>query len=120
MKKGDVHFEIGDATLFIFERKTIRDLCSAVQTNRHQEQRDRLLNSKFPTNQILYLFEWEPHLYTVADVAAGKIEHLFDLQTIQTIMTNMVHKYSFQVFLDLSWSFTCFFGFCFSFWLLLT
>jgi hypothetical protein len=67
--QGDFHLRIGEKdTVFVVERKALRDLSSGKKTERFAEQRARLLTSGFPRNQMLYIFEHEPHICTVANL----------------------------------------------------
>lgn len=74
MPCGDVHFLVHDHIVFVMERKSLTDLTSSKQSGSYAEQRARLLSSGFPINQIAYVFESEPQLYSPATLQEQKKE----------------------------------------------
>jgi len=95
---GDFHFRIGDVTVFAIERKALRDLSSAKKSERFGEQRARLLNANFPRNQIMYLFEYEPHLYSVASLP--QVQYMLTWDEILNTESRMRHRDGMQAYVS--------------------
>lgn len=61
---GDIHIKYNDI-LYIFERKTVKDLISSIHDGRYREQKARML-SLYNTTQLSYIIEED-------DVVSSKI-----------------------------------------------
>lgn len=83
---GDIHIKYNDI-LYIFERKTVKDLISSIHDGRYREQKARML-SIYNTTQLSYIIEED-------DVVSSKIYS--NKSTIQGAYINTMFRDNIRV-----------------------
>jgi ERCC4-type nuclease len=81
-----------DETLFVIERKSIKDLCASITDGRFKEQKDRLLESIQDPNKIVYIIEGKKSEAFIHGSSPGVTK-----KSINSSILNLIFKHSYRV-----------------------
>jgi crossover junction endonuclease MUS81 len=83
--------EIGE-TLFVIERKSIKDLCASITDGRFKEQKNRLLESIQDPNKIVYIIEGKKSEAFIHGSSPGVTK-----KSINSSILNLIFKHNYRV-----------------------
>jgi len=79
-------------TLFVIERKSIKDLCASITDGRFKEQKNRLLESIQDPNKIVYIIEGKKSEAFIHGSSPGVSK-----KSINSSVLNLIFKHSYRV-----------------------